>query len=90
MLTLLWPDPNRHGSTTPEPAATAEEGRAIVNLATTIVQWALTGSSPGDDGRVGRGRVAHLTGGAAAGVVRIEVSPAVLYSLRYRDQPTGF
>jgi hypothetical protein len=43
MLTLLWPDPNRHGSTTPEPAATVEEGRAIVNLATTIVQWARDG-----------------------------------------------
>lgn len=43
MLTLLWPDPNRHGSNTPESAATTEEGRAIVNLATTIVQWARDG-----------------------------------------------
>jgi hypothetical protein len=39
MLTLLWPDPNRHGSSTPEAPATPEEGRALVNLATTIVQW---------------------------------------------------
>jgi hypothetical protein len=43
MLTLLWPDPNRHGSPSPEPAATPEEGRAMVNLATTIVQWARDG-----------------------------------------------
>jgi hypothetical protein len=43
MLTLLWPDPNRHGSPTPEPPATAEEGRAMVNLALTIVQWAREG-----------------------------------------------
>ena len=43
MLTLLWPDPNRHGSPTPEPVATPEEGRAIVNLATTVVQWARAG-----------------------------------------------
>lgn len=43
MLTLLWPDPNRHGSPTPEAPATPEEGRALVNLATTIVQWAYDG-----------------------------------------------
>jgi hypothetical protein len=43
MLTLLWPDPNRHGSPTPEQPATPEEGRALVNLATTIVQWAREG-----------------------------------------------
>lgn len=43
MLTLLWPDPNRHGSPTPEPPATPEEGRAMVNLAATIVQWARDG-----------------------------------------------
>jgi hypothetical protein len=43
MLTLLWPDPNRHGSPTPEAPAAPEEGRALVNLATTIVQWARDG-----------------------------------------------
>jgi len=43
MLTLLWPDPNRHGSPTPEGPAIPEEGRALVNLATTIVQWARDG-----------------------------------------------
>jgi hypothetical protein len=49
MLTLLWPDPNRHGSTTPKPPATAEEGRALVNLATTIVGWAKDGLITGGD-----------------------------------------
>jgi hypothetical protein len=43
MLTLLWPDPNRHGSPTPEPPATPEEGRALVNVAVTVVQWARDG-----------------------------------------------
>jgi hypothetical protein len=43
MLTLLWPDPNRHGSPTPEPDASPEEARAIANLAVTIVQWAKDG-----------------------------------------------
>ncbi|TCN39814.1 hypothetical protein EV644_103100 [Kribbella orskensis] len=43
MLTLLWPDPNRHGSPNPEPPATPEEGRVMANLATTIVQWARDG-----------------------------------------------
>ena len=43
MLTLLWPDPNRHGSPTPEPPASVEEARALVNLAVTIVQWARDG-----------------------------------------------
>jgi hypothetical protein len=43
MLTLLWVDPNRHGSPAPEQPATPEEGRALVNLATTIVQWAREG-----------------------------------------------
>ena len=47
MLTLLWPDPNRHGSPTPEPEATPEEGRAMVNIAVTVVQWVR-------DGLVGR------------------------------------
>jgi hypothetical protein len=40
MLTLLRPDPNRHGSPTPEPPASPEEGRAMMNLAATLVQWA--------------------------------------------------
>jgi len=43
MLDMMWPDPNRHGSPTPEPAATPEEGRVMANLATTIVQWASAG-----------------------------------------------
>ena len=43
MLTLLWPDPNRHGSPTPEAPATPEEGRALVNVAVTVVQWARDG-----------------------------------------------
>jgi hypothetical protein len=43
MLTLLWPDPNRHGSPTPEAPATPEEGRALVNIAVTIVGWARDG-----------------------------------------------
>ncbi|MET9313095.1 hypothetical protein ABZX12_14825 [Kribbella sp. NPDC003505] len=43
MLSLLWPDPNRHGSPNPEPPATPEEGRVMANLATTIVQWARDG-----------------------------------------------
>jgi hypothetical protein len=43
MLMLLWPNPSRHGSPTPEPSATPEEGRGVVNVATTIVQWARDG-----------------------------------------------
>jgi hypothetical protein len=39
MLKLMWPDPNRHGSATPEPPATFEEARYVVQLAVTIVQW---------------------------------------------------
>ncbi len=42
-LTLLWPDPNRHGSPRPEAPATPEEERALVNLAVAIVQWAKDG-----------------------------------------------
>jgi hypothetical protein len=43
MLTLLWPDPNRHGSPAPEPPATSEEGLAMVTLAVTVVQWVRDG-----------------------------------------------
>jgi hypothetical protein len=43
MLTLIWPDPNRHGSATPEAPATIEEARAVVHLAVTIVQWGRDG-----------------------------------------------
>jgi hypothetical protein len=39
MLNLMLPDPNRHGSPTPEPAATLEEARAVVNPKVSIVQW---------------------------------------------------
>jgi hypothetical protein len=43
MLELLWTDPNRHGSTTPEAPASIEEARGVVHLAVTIVQWARDG-----------------------------------------------
>ena len=43
MLELMWTDPRRHGDPNPEPAATAEEGRAVANLAVTIVQWVRDG-----------------------------------------------
>jgi hypothetical protein len=43
MLQLVWPDPNRHGSATPEPSATQEEACAVVQLAVAIVQWARDG-----------------------------------------------
>jgi hypothetical protein len=43
MLELVWPDPNRHDSPTPEPAATREEACAVVQLAVAIVQWGRDG-----------------------------------------------
>jgi hypothetical protein len=43
MLELLWPDPNRHDSSTPESPATKEEASAVVQLAVAIVQWARDG-----------------------------------------------
>lgn len=39
VLELMWVDPNRHGSATPEVPATSEEAQVIVHLAVTIVQW---------------------------------------------------
>jgi hypothetical protein len=43
MLELVWPDPNRHDSSAPEPPATKEEACAIVQLAVAIVQWGRVG-----------------------------------------------
>jgi hypothetical protein len=48
MLELVWPDPNRHGSSTPEPPATWEEARAVVQLSVAIAQW-------GRDGQIVKG-----------------------------------
>jgi hypothetical protein len=39
LLQLVWPDPNRHDPSAPEPPATKEEACAVVLLAVAIVQW---------------------------------------------------
>jgi len=43
MLELLWPDPNRHDSSTAEPPATKDEACAVVQLAVAVVQWGRDG-----------------------------------------------
>lgn len=43
MLELVWPDPNRYDSSTPEPPATKEEACALVQLSVAIVQWGRDG-----------------------------------------------
>jgi hypothetical protein len=43
MLELLWPDPNRHDTATPEQPATKQEASAVVQLAVALVQWARDG-----------------------------------------------
>ena len=43
MLELVWPDPNRYGSSTPEPPATKDEACAVVQLSVAIVQWGRDG-----------------------------------------------
>jgi hypothetical protein len=39
MLLLMWPNHDRHGDTTPKRMPSAQEARAVVTLAATIVQW---------------------------------------------------
>jgi hypothetical protein len=41
MLRLLWPNPDRHAGQGPAPAL--EQAQAVVQLATTIVQWTRDG-----------------------------------------------
>ncbi|MDQ4142671.1 MAG: hypothetical protein M3198_02840 [Actinomycetota bacterium] len=40
MLELLWPNPDRHGSSHERRIPTLEEAQAVVHLAITVVQWA--------------------------------------------------
>ena len=40
MLQLMWPNPDRHGGRNPDMV----EGRAVMHLALTIVQWARAGA----------------------------------------------
>jgi hypothetical protein len=39
MLELVWPNHDRHGGTGPRRTPSEQEGRAVVTLAATIVQW---------------------------------------------------
>lgn len=39
MLRLMWPNHDRHGGNTPKRTPSAEEARAVVTLAATILQW---------------------------------------------------
>lgn len=43
MLQLLWPNPDRHGSSSERRSPTSEEAEALVHLAVAIVQWGRKG-----------------------------------------------